>query len=468
MSGTVDVDGLLGAGEAAVADFDTLLAACVALGYPYPGPPLRELYGAEYGLDLRALDADCRALTTAADTADDALLVQHNVSQSTSASWSGAGGAAAAEFLRRHDGSAQTVVTGLRQAAAGLVRLRAELSRAVEAKIAAVQDASDRMSGYRQVWVSAAHAVLGGGGGQDVASEIVDQQVKPFVGEVVCGQLIPALRQCSDTVAAAYDSALGVLDGAPVVFDVPGDFGAPSGSAGWAAAPAIGSSAASVAPSSWIAPQPVSPPTGVGPPEAAAPAPAMPAATETAATVPAAAEPPATEPAAPLGASTSSMPTDLGLGSAAGGLGRQLTDALGGLLGSAAGLAPDVAGLGDLADGLDDLDPSDDANDPDDHPDDGDGDINEGDDVDDDGDDDSAAEDTEPAALESEPVAADQSDQPALPTDAADQPKPDEIPAASTPAPVPIDPPAEPVAAEPLTTKTPCEIAADELPQVGE
>lgn len=454
----MDVDGRLGAGEAAVADFDTFVAACVALGHPYPGPQLRQLYDAEYGLDLRALNLDCRALTAAADAADEVLAMQHNASQSMAVAWSGAGGAAAGEFLRRYDGSAQTVVTGMRQAAAGLSRLCDELSRAVEAKVAAVQDASDRTSGHREVWLSAAHVVLGGGGGQDVASEIVDQQVKPFVDQVLRGQLMPALQRCSDTVAVAYDSALGALEGPPAAFDVPGDFGASSGSVGWGAAPAIGSAAASVVPSSWTAAQPVSPPTDVDPPEVAAPASATPATTAPAATVPAAADPPTTEAAAPLGAPTSSLPADLGLGSAAGGLGRQLTDALGGLLGSAAGLAPDGAGLGDLADGLDDLDPSDDVDDPDDADDDA--------DDEEDADDDSEAEDTEPPALESEPGVEDQS----APStdDGAVPPKVEVTPAAGTPPPAPVDVPAEPVAAEPLTTKTPCEIAADELPQVGQ
>lgn len=468
MNGTVDVDGLLGSGEAAVTDFDTLLAACVALGYQYSGPSLRERYGAEYGLDLRALDADCRALTAAADAADDALLLQHNVSQSVSASWSGVGGAAAGEFLQRHDGSARTVVTGMRQAAAGLARLHDELSRAVEAKIAAVHDASDQMSGYREVWLSAAHAVLGGGGEQDVASEIVDQQVKPFVDAVVCGQLIPALRRCSDSVAAAYASALGTLDGAPVIFDVPGDFGTPSDSAGWGAAPAIGT-AASAVPSSWIAPQQVSSPSDVVPVAAAAPASAMPAATAPAATVPAAADPPVTAAAAPLDAPASSMPTDLGLGSAAGGLGRQLTDALGGLLGSAAGLAPDTAGLGDLADGLDDLDRSDDADDPD---------VTD-DAMDDDADDDADDGDTDDPE-DAEPVSpvSDQAtpDQPPAPADAAvAQPQTDAATPSDAPPPTPVERPAEspaqPVAAEaaePATAETPCQIAADELPQVGE
>jgi hypothetical protein len=46
--------------------------------------------------------------------------------------------------------------------------------------------------------------------------------------------------------------------------------------------------------------------------------------------------------------------------------------------------------------------------------------------------------------------------------DAAQQP-----PAATPPSP-PVEVPAEPVAAESATSKTPCQIAADELPQVGE
>jgi hypothetical protein len=463
MAQSLDVDGRLAEGEPALIDFDTYLAACAALGYQYCGPELRQLYDAEYGLDLRALDSDCRSLAAAADAAEDVLLLQNNISRSGVAAWSGAGGVSAGDFLGRQSGSAQSVVSGLRRAADALAGLRDELSRAVDAKVAAVLAAADQASGHRGVWTAAAHAVIGGGGDQAVASEIVDQQVKPFVDTVLCGEVLPALARSSDAVAAAYDSALTSVTEPSVAFELPGDFGAPVPAApvGWGAPPAMGSAAASVVPGSWVAPQPISSDGGV--PIAESP-PMSPAAAAPVATLPAAADPPVADAARPLGGPAPALPADIGLGSAAGGFGRQLADALGGVLGSAAGLSPDVAGLGDLTDGLDDgvdvSDAGDAADDDLDADDEGesDSDDSEGDDSDEEDEDATDAPDVEGGGAE----------QSAAPTDddAAQQPP------AATPPPVPVEGPAqvpaEPVAAESATSKTPCQIAADELPQVGE
>ena len=197
-----------------------------------------------------------------------------------------------------------------------------------------------------------------------------------------------------------------------------------------------------------------------------------PAAAAPVATLPAAADPPVADAASPLGGPAPALPADLGLGSAAGGFGRQLTDALGGVLGSAAGLSPDVAGLGDLTDGLDDgVDVSDAGDAPDDDLDaddegESDSDDSEGDDSDEDGTRmRRMRQDGEGGRSGAEGGGAEQS---AAPTDddAAQQPP------AATPPPVPVEGPAqvpaEPVAAESATSKTPCQIAADELPQVGE
>lgn len=462
MTYIIQIDGRLGEGEPAVADFQTYLAACAALGYQYAGPELRQLYDAEHGLDLRALDADCRALAAAADAADDVIGAQNNAAQQVAASWSGAGGVAAGAFLRRHGGSARSVVAGLRQAADALAGLRDELSRAVEAKVSVVLGAADWVAAYRGVWTSAAHAVLGGAGDQAVASEIVDQQVKPFVDQVLRGEVLPALQKAADAAAAAFDSALAVVTGRSVAFELLGDFGAPvpTDAAGWGSAPTIGCAAASAVPSSWAAPQPISADGAV--PATASPAAAGPA---PAATLPAAVGPPVADAATPSGGPAPALPTDLGLGSAAGGFGRQLADALGGVLGSAAGLVPDSSALGDLADGFEDGGQGSDAiDDADDDPD-GDDDADT-DDVEDDSEtDDEAAEMPPDESAGTPPTTS--------PDNNAAQPRPEETPPGGARPPVPVNAPdaaasTDPIAAEPATSKTPCQIAADELPQVGD
>ncbi len=141
------------------------------------------------------------------------------------------------------------------------------------------------------------------------------------------------------------------------------------------------------------------------------------------------------------------------IGGGLSGLGQQLADAFGSLLGSADGAFADSAGIdepvGDVDDKLDD-DPQDDeesvepAADPEGEP---------------------AAEEPVEAPVVEEPVveSADGCEQtgPPAPVD----PPPSEP--ALTPVPVPPPPePAAPPSAE-AVAETPCEIAADELPQVG-
>lgn len=434
-------------------DLETYLAACRSLGYRYEGPDIRQLYTAEAGLDLAALDADHRSMLAAADVAQGIVSLQHSVSRSLVDVWSGSAGAAAGDLVTQHDAAARTVADGFHRAAAALAMLRDELTAAVEHKVAAVLSLGDRLAGRRDTWRAVAHAVLGGGGDRSVASEIVDQQITPFVDAVVCGELAPALQAATDDVVRAYDSAIAAATPDAVRFDMPSAFGAVTPVS---RTPAIGSAAAetfapdvpavggvagmAVVPQAWSPPQAAvqMPPSATAEPVAAQPAAPV---TE----VPAA---PATAPAA-----ASALPPDLGIGSAAGGFGRSLSDLLGGALGSAAGIAPDAAGLSDLTDGPGDR--VDDVNGLDEH---GDEPADDADAVG--GDDGEKTAEDGPAQEGS--------------SDATDEAAPEE-PAAPAPTPPPdvvnADPPPPPV--EPLAVqdqpidKTPCQIAADELPQVG-
>ncbi|MUL48516.1 hypothetical protein FZI85_26275 [Mycobacterium sp. CBMA293] len=469
MAAAFDVDARLADGERALTALDSYVAASAVLGLPYPGASLVQLYGAEGGLDLAALATDARSLDAAAVAAQDVFRLQGNTYRDLTAQWSGAGGDAAGDFLRGLTVSAEDVVAHLQRSAQALTTLRDELWRAVDAKVVAVQRADTQVSGRGDAWTAAARMVLGGMGDGATASEIVDQQVKPFVIQVICGELLPALQAASDAVVAAYDSAITATTPARVSFGVPVGI-APtvmlSPVPAYQAAPtaplgALGTVAglAPLAPVAGLAPA-----APVAMPGAPVGVPAMSAEPVAA---PMAAGSGMPEPA--LGASAASPPAtateDIGLGSGVSGLGQQLVDAIGGALGSMAGLgsaAAGVGGLDQLTNGWDGLTPGNEGTDADlDKKDQSDPAGTEGDAADDgkDSDADGALPDADQQAAEK--LAAEK------PAAEADQPVPTPVPPASDAA--STAPPTEPVVTqEKPTTKTPCEIAADELPQVGE
>mgnify|MGYP000039924342 FL=1 len=408
MAATFDVAQRLAEGEQALAVLDDYVAACRALGLP-SAASLPDLYRAESGLDLAALTADARSLDAAALAAQDALRLQGNGYRELTDQWSGTGGDAAAGFLRTLTSAAEDVVAHLQRGAQALTTLRDELWRAVDAKVDAVVRAGAQAAGHRDAWHAAARAVLGGAGHVAAASEIIDQQVKPFVLRAVDGDLLPALLAASEAVAAAYDSALAAAIPPGVTFVVPFVMTPPPAAAPAYQAAAAAPLGASGTTASWAPWAPVMPPDG-------------------------------------------GVPGGVGLGSGVSGLGQQLADVIGGVLGSMAGFGTDAAGLGSALDsGWDDdlgLDDADDA-----EPEEKDVDDEDSDSVTD-ADDEEALDEVIPEAPE---PAVDQ------PTEPAGQPVP-----APTPPPEPV-PPAEPVGQQSNpTTRTPCEIAADELPLAGE
>ena len=347
------------------------------------------------------------------------------------------GGASATAFAARQGQAAHTLVAGLRRSSDALAALRDDLARAVAGKVEAVLAAGDQLAGRRETWTAASRTVLGGSGDRAVASEIVDQQVKPFVDSVVVGEVSAVLRDATNSAANSYDSAISVVRGAPVTFELPEawpmssprpvEFSASTAPVAQVA-PAIGSAAtAPTIPAALVTAVPAAAPT---------PAPAAVAGPTPESALPMSAPAPASAPAAAAG------PGDLGIGSAAGGLGRQLADIIGGTLGSAAGLVPDAAALGDGVEVPEKPDGTDDPK------------------VDEKTADEKTADEEDQAA--EEPTAPEPSGDP--------QPQPDPAPAATqaedppppTPPPSVIEPPA------PQPDKTPCQIAADELPQVGD
>jgi hypothetical protein len=441
-----DVAARLATGAPSVERIGTYVWACRQLGYQHPdltvhAAQVRDWYAHEDGLDLRALDADCAALSAAATAADDALGRHAQLTAELAGAWSGGGAGAAREFLWRHGQSAVAVRDGLRRAADAVSALRDELWRAVDAKVESVLDIDDRPLAHRAEWLAAAKTVTTGAGDRVAASELVDQQIKPFVDDDVRSDWLAAMHHAIASVTAAYDAAITRLDtGAVTTFDVPGELGPsweepdnpPTPSATVPAAAVISAPAVAGAPPMSV-PEPTSTP-------AAAPALAPPAAVPAAA--PFADPPPAG--AAPAMAPPSPMPSlgELGggmpsLGTGASGFGQQLADLIGGLVGSSEDALPDKPEL-DPPGGIDEAD----------------------DDLDEEA-------QTEPAEAADESAT---DEDPAAPDEDPAAPEPPPEPAA-TPVPPPPDPalPIPPAVPEALPVEqTPCEIAADELPQVGE
>jgi uncharacterized protein YukE len=444
VSAEYDIDARLADGRSAVDDFAEYVQACQLLGHLHPelaGPA--ERYATEEGLNLSALEADAAALAAMAAAADEAVRQQADVMTALSGSWAGPGAAAALDFLRRHHQAATTVAAAVHEAAGAFGALRDELWRAVDGKVGTTLAIDERAAGQRATWLAAARTVTTGSGDRSVASELIDQQVEPFVANDIRADWLEAMRAGSASVTAAYDTAIARLRAGPhTVFEVPGALGPE-----WIApvdhgAPARDPLPSPVGASVGVAPAALAMPAAP-PPSALAPAPLM-------SESPVGQLSPTPSAAAPLGDLGGGAPGLGGMGLS--GFGQQLSDLIGGLVGASAEATPELPELDqpdlDQADEVDekrDEAPGDDeaAKDPDAE------DVKEG-------------EEAEPvdATIESETEPQEEPDAPIEPP--PPPPAPTEVPTA----PVPPIPPADPEALpEP---KTPCEIAADELPQVGE
>jgi hypothetical protein len=436
----LDVASRLAEGRPAVEDIQTYVWACHVLGYANPDLTLhaaqvRDWYGSEDGLDLRALDADCAALEAAVAAAEDAV-ARHDVG-ALSAAWQGDGADASRAFLRRHGEASAAAVAAVRTTADALATLRDNLWQTIDEKAAAAVAVADRAP---DEWLAAAHTVTTAAGDRAAASERIDQEVKPFVDNDIRIGWLAAMRSAMARVTALYDAATAELVAEPdAVFEVPGDLG-PS----WTPPPRDEEAATVPAAASAVTPAVAASPSWSAP---AAPVPApMPAAP-----IPAPAPPPVDAGStAPAMAAPPSMPSLGGMPDIGGGLsgfGQQLADAFGSLLGSSSDEldTPDIDDP-EIDDELDDELEDDDAED-----------GEEGKPV-------------EPAAdVEEEPVEEPVEEAVAEPAcEPAETPIEPPPPVEPAPTPVPEPPPDPAPPPEPVAAETPCEIAADELPQVGE
>ncbi|MGV0872814.1 hypothetical protein [Mycolicibacterium sp. XJ879] len=437
----------------AVEAVQTYVWACRMLGYEHPdlttaAAQVRDRYASEEGLNLAALDADCAALQSAATTAAEALVRQDDQRVALTAAWHGRGADAAREFLRRHGEASAVAAAAVRTAAHGLAELRDKLWQAVDGKVATVLAVDDQVQ--RPDWLAAAQTVTTGAGDRAVASELIDQEVKPFVANVVGGEWVAAMHAAVDAIEAAYDAVTAELvSEGDAVFAVPGDLG-PT----WTPPSEIGASpaqtVATTAPTAWNAPAPVgsSPPLAAAP--ASAPALAPPAVAPTAAAAPV--DPAATAPALAPPPMPSLGGGGLGeMGSGLSGFAQQLGETLGGLLGSVDNVGAEVPELEEPELDAPELDEPE-LDEPE---------LDEGEELDD-------AEAEEGAADEPNTVC---EPPPEEPVPQQDEVLADEaaVEAAPEPTPPPIAEPPAPASPEPPPgAGTPCEIAAHELPQVGE
>jgi hypothetical protein len=446
----LDAASRLAEGRPAVDIVQSYVSACHLLGYQNPDLTLhasqvRDWYASEDGLDLSALDADCAAFERVVAATEQAVVRQADQLVAMSRAWSGNGAEASRDFLRRHGQASAAAASAVRTAADALSALRDRLWQTVDGKVATALAIEDRRVAQRAEWLAAAQTVMTGAGDRSVASELIDQQVKPFVDNDIRSDWLTAMRAAMAAVTDAYDAATAeVTAETAAVFDVPGDIG-PS----WTPPPrdddapttpaAAASSPASVAgaPASWSAPAAVPPPMPASPP-------LMPT------TPPPVAAP--IEPTAPAMAAPPAMPSMGGgmpdIGSGLSGFGQQLADTLSGLLGSSDDALPDPSEIEkpDLLDEEPESEPDDELEE----------DTAE------------AEEAVDPAADTAEVCEGAPEDPPPEPPSPVEPPPPPPEPA-PTPAPLPPPPPEPLPPPEPMAAaETPCEIAADELPQVGE
>ena len=450
---TFDVAACLDQGRPPVSHTQTYVAACHILGYQHPdltanGNQSIEWYGAEDGMDLALLDADCARLRSAADAAEEALRLERAGVAALAAAWTGESASAAEGFVDRHCASATALAAVLRSAADSCAALRDTLWRLVGDKVHAAVAIDDRRAEVRSAWLAAAQTVMSGNPDRTEATDVVTHQITPYVDADVRTDWVGAMRAATTSIAAAYDDALHRLSApAPARFDVPGQLTPPMPDLPRATTPVTPGPAAVTVPAAAAA-GPAAPATALPAAPAAAAPPPAPVTTDVPAPPPVPPMPSAQTPGigGAMPGSLPGVPAAPDLGGGLSGLAGQLAQALGGLLTG----QPDA--LGD-ATGPDPVDPGGDEPKPeDDRP------------VDDPKHSAPQTDSSEQAPNESAGTAETGSAPPPAESAAEDAPP---APAAEPPPPPPLPAP-EPAAHQPAEEPTPCQIAADELPQVGQ
>ncbi|MEZ0349667.1 hypothetical protein [Mycobacterium sp. pR1184] len=460
MADRLDVAERLAEGRVAIEHTQAYVRACQAMGYEHPDltshpSQIRDWFDSEDGLDLRVLDRDCALLRAAGAAALEGLRIQQDQLAELVAAWMGAGSDAAVAFLQRHCDAANMVATEVRAAAQRCESLRDNLWYLLDSKVGATIAIDDRSKAQRSDWLAAAAVVTAGAGERSTAEQVVRGQVMPYVDNDIRNDWLTAMRSSRAAFGTAYDMVNDRMAGAPAAyFDMPDDLGPgfqpPQPSPALppqAVPPPVATAPAAVLPAVAPDPTPMAPVPAAAPP---LPGPS-PAASDLA--------PPLSEVGAGLG-DAAALPTGAGGlgdpgGGGAGGLGGlsglagRIVDALGGLLGSATDGLGDSSGLDDPL-GNDPFDEDEDPFKPDDEH-----------------DDDEHERDKAGAEKTDEPKEADEAQPVSAPPAAVETPP---LPVGE---PVPADPPHPPptpavAPAPPTDGATPCEIAADQVPQAGQ
>lgn len=228
MADRLDVAGRLAEGRSAVEHTQTYVRASQVVGYRHPEltahpTQIHDWYDSEDGLDLHALDADCARLRAADAMLTEALREQRAQVTALATAWTGPGADAAVAFMQRHCDTAGALITEIRAAAQRCESLRDNLWQLVDAKVATAVAIDDRTLAQRRAWLAAAAAVTGG---ESAAQQVITQQVVPYVDTVIGKDWVAAMRSTRAAVTACFDLVTDRLATAmPAHFEVPGDFG---------------------------------------------------------------------------------------------------------------------------------------------------------------------------------------------------------------------------------------------------
>lgn len=224
---TVDAAARLSDARGAVENTQTLVSACAAVGYSHPdltshGAQITEWFACDDGLDLAVLSADCDRLQAALTIAEDAMRLEDAAADALNAAWVGAAGSDAADFVARHRRTVGRVVELLRSAASGCVSLHDSLWRIVDAKVAAAITIDDRRVGERSAWLAAARTLTTGGQDQAAAAAIIEKAVVPYVDSDIRIEWVDAMRSARASAAGAYRDVVNRLSPtAAIDFEVP-------------------------------------------------------------------------------------------------------------------------------------------------------------------------------------------------------------------------------------------------------
>lgn len=230
---TEDIAARLTEGRAAVDNTQCYVSAARQLGYQHPAltchdRQIADWYDGEDGMDLRVLASDCAVLWAGVTAAEEALATQRALTARLATVWTGPGADAATAFLQQHCSTAAYVATGVRAAAEGCSALGDNLWRLVATKVAAAIAIDDRRIVDRPIWLAAARTLTGGVGDHSIAEQVITQHVIPYVDNDIRTDWLTAMQSARAAVTDCYDATVHRIAAmTPTHFDTPGgDFAA--------------------------------------------------------------------------------------------------------------------------------------------------------------------------------------------------------------------------------------------------